>query len=411
MPSVNYNEIKLEKEGNGKSLLPIPLAPDSAQKRKKEDSKKQRPMITNSQSSPSGETGSSQDDVDELQGDHEVIGQKRQHDREREIGHVKKKRKASPAMMSEPINEALKRNYEELRSDMGALIEEVQDLRTKLYGTGAVASDATIREEFLSIAFDIRQFACRFASNLRENLDPEAVKKLRHIHTITDKIEHFLAQPYLRQKLLESWIWLSILKAVAPTDALVWGGDIGSSVYRTVVLSKSRINDDSSPLYAELQAWRSRSVILFESIHRGNRDTQIKKLATEIAIDLFEVLGDKNNQIPGVRDDLYCLVKKVVDLDVVLRKSKASFHWIMRFRGTPVNRRFGDPIVPRYMEYDENAESLGLTYTDSEFIVDLIASPALIKSGNSDGVDYQKRTVICKQQVICNVKTEDSSTE
>lgn len=102
---------------------------------------------------------------------------------------------------------------------------------------------------------------------------------------------------------------------------------------------------------------------------------------------------------PDAVDEAMDIVKEACSLDIERRLLKAcvrpSFSRLVNGQRVCFGMTFDDNTMCHRTSSSSNTESLK---------VDLIISPALLKSGNNDGTDYHQKMALKKMDVICDAK-------
>lgn len=94
------------------------------------------------------------------------------------------------------------------------------------------------------------------------------------------------------------------------------------------------------------------------------------------------------------------IVSKAASIDKILRTSKAFFQVFF----TPPKGTDADASLQFNAETMNLYPGLPPSLLDKGKTVDLVVSPALFKTGNADGKNYDKSSMLVKYGVICNLE-------
>lgn len=105
--------------------------------------------------------------------------------------------------------------------------------------------------------------------------------------------------------------------------------------------------------------------------------------------------GSERTSQPRLLEELNVITKAAFELDDILMGSKAIFltHWRDERQERDMPNEYRDDIMDAVLYESALSETS---------IVKLITSPALIKIGNADGMNYDSRQVVVKTKVVCD---------
>ena len=106
-----------------------------------------------------------------------------------------------------------------------------------------------------------------------------------------------------------------------------------------------------------------------------------------------------------VNADALEIIEAAADLDEIFRSSKAHYTVFLSNVEPPYTPPFFDyAFVPEMMVYALQTGSNGCHQSEaSQLTVDLAVSPGLIKSGDSNGTNYNTERVLIKLETVCNI--------
>lgn len=153
---------------------------------------------------------------------------------------------------------------------------------------------------------------------------------------------------------------------------------------------------------AEFQSWRSASSHFFSRLHqRAYNHESYLECITGLVNDLQQLLGFDTSTYDSARADATAILNDAREFDIMRRKLKAEINIISKVVNDDNNfTSYDGDFVSTYMR---NRSPLLSTQESSQNPnVDLVISPAIIRIGNSDGVDYDKNYCLVKMDVLCN---------
>jgi hypothetical protein len=152
----------------------------------------------------------------------------------------------------------------------------------------------------------------------------------------------------------------------------------------------------------QLNQWRIRSAHLIISLGIHDSNQALEMLAKHMTDVLTRLFSATPSPATGeLAQDLRNIINKAAEIDTNLRTSKAYFRVYMNLpldgtgSGRPIfDAQTMDLIRHLSPEVDEE---------DRPMAVDLVVSPGLTKTGNSDGNNYDTSFVLIKPEVVCNL--------
>ncbi|EGO59402.1 hypothetical protein NEUTE1DRAFT_108931 [Neurospora tetrasperma FGSC 2508] len=317
----------------------------------------------------------------------------------------------------EAENDLLKSEINELERDLDKtrteLLEELSELRSKNYVNPTKDADSEIGKDWEHLVFLIEQFVSNHFPTmlLWEDIQRAGtVKQYSPISNVCAEPESVLQSGYIYPYLVESMVWRFVKKEVFDPKSKLWAGKIGEKFDDicgkiTGCVKKFPVNE-TTKFNTAFHEWRSRSVsfLVDLGLDRKSRD---HSTAREMMEELRQFISPKPSRRRFSKETLVDaaeIIRKAVDIDIQLRKSKAYFPII--FSGAVQSNQ------SRFFGFSFNAGimgkiSLGLSSDQldqtSPPIVDMAISPGLMKRGNADGTNYESTKVLAKMRVICDL--------
>ncbi|KAK3488062.1 uncharacterized protein B0T23DRAFT_221284 [Neurospora hispaniola] len=304
----------------------------------------------------------------------------------------------------------LERELDKTRTE---LLEELSELRSKNYVSPTKDADSEIGKDWEHLDFLIQQFVSNHfpTMNLLEDIQGAVtVEQYSHISKVCAKAGSVLQSGYLYPYLVESMVWRFVKKEVFDPMSKQWAGEIGETFDDICGQVKGCVKkfpvNEKTKFNTAFHEWRSRSAsfLVDLGLDRKSRD---HSTAREMMEELRQFISPKPSRLRFSNETLVDaaeIIRKAVDIDIQLRKSKASFRLI--FSGavrSNQSRLFGFSFNAGSM----GKISLGLSSDQldqtSPPIVDMAVSPGLMKRGNADGTNYESTKILAKMRVICDL--------
>lgn len=164
-------------------------------------------------------------------------------------------------------------------------------------------------------------------------------------------------------------------------------------------------------LMPEYHRWRSTSNNLFSRLNQRTYNHESYQTDVHCLIsDLGRVLRFDQVSWEGAFADAVSIFHDARSFDIVRRKLKAEIRLISHSPGAEEELvTHSGCFFSSYMRDRSPGASAEAPRQGSIF--DLIISPAIIRTGNSDGVDYSREICLVKMDVLCDVSTLSASQE
>ncbi|KAF2675110.1 hypothetical protein BT63DRAFT_28801 [Microthyrium microscopicum] len=266
--------------------------------------------------------------------------------------------------------------------------------------------DDFLKGLWTSIRYDCRNWASTYClGGQRVVVTEEKVTKL--FSAFTPEFMKYLRSARLRSSLIESFLIHELLfKVLTRTlgPGLLWAGRHGQALksLQTYLEPARDIIDTPSLLVdktlkpadvQEYHAWRAKTAMLLsEKVSAESVSQRIKEVVNSLSDDLGDFVVNKK---PTHKDDLTSIVKKAVELDQEIQKSKAIFAFQSLYNPKS-GESYGFYFNTQLMESES---SYGEATTD--MIVELVVAPCFHKIGTGDGQGYDQTSMLAKASVVC----------
>jgi len=157
---------------------------------------------------------------------------------------------------------------------------------------------------------------------------------------------------------------------------------------------------------ADYHDWRSRTVIFLSKLESG--DASVPKITSKLVFDIFGY--DTPN---GARTEVADIVQAAMDLDLILRKSRAKFSVSYDLKDKEgYDGTLCHVFQENHMEIHQasSMEALQASPLANKY-VEMKIQPALVKQGNADGGAYDHSTILSKMLVTCGLEEPELTSE
>ncbi|KAK3502988.1 hypothetical protein B0T13DRAFT_534564 [Neurospora crassa] len=317
----------------------------------------------------------------------------------------------------EAENDRLKSEIHELERELEntrtELLEELSELRSKNYVNPTKDADSEIGKDWEHLDFLIQQFVRNHFPTmiLLEDIQRAGtVEQYLPISKVCAEPESVLQSGYIYPYLVESMVWRFVKKEVFDHMSKQWAGEIGEKFDdicgKITGCAKRFPVNEKTKFKTAFHEWRSRSVSFLVDLgldEKSKHDSTAKEMMEELR-HFISPKTSRRRFSKGTLRDAAEIIRKAVDIDIQLRKSRAYFPLI--FPGavrSNQSRFFGFSFDAGIMD----KISLGLSSDQldqtSPPIVDLAVSPGLMKRGNADGTNYHSTKILVKMRVVCDL--------
>ncbi|EAA28238.1 hypothetical protein GE21DRAFT_6121 [Neurospora crassa] len=317
----------------------------------------------------------------------------------------------------EAENNRLKSEIDELERELEntrtELLEELSELRSKNYVNPTKDADSEIGKDWEHLDFLIQQFVSNHFPTmlLWEDIQRAGtVEQYWPLSEVCAELESVLQSGYIYPYLVESMVWRFVKREVFDPKSKLWAGEIGEKFDDICGKITGCVEefpvDEKTSFNTAFHEWRSRSVSFLVDLgldRKSGDDTTARKMMEELRQFISPKPSLPRFSKRSLRDAAE-IIRKAVDINIQLRKSKAYLSLIFPGAVRSIQSRFfGFSFDARIMD----KISLGLSSDQldqtSPPIVDMAISPCLIKRGNADGTNYESTKVLAKMRVVCDL--------
>ncbi|KAF5251692.1 hypothetical protein FANTH_3302 [Fusarium anthophilum] len=330
-------------------------------------------------------------------------------------------RELTTAQMSErdPANEleslfsnieSIQNQLEETRLELAnscaerkELVEALNDLRTRVQPAGRL-TDREVTGFVKQLKYSISNLAEQWPETVPPKSPSMHHKYLRHLQSITPESSDYrrlLQNEDRRPQLVESFIWKVLTTEVF--GLFHWAGESVAPHIRGLQLFLTA--DLGSPRPSDVQMWTSKTTQLFsEALNsRGGDEKEQNKLYLErirnqINSLIIETLGLSVNSNDSVAEQLDDILQGAIDLDKRFCQQAARWEWKYLYKS---HHEEGLVFDGDCMVLDQAERFCSDKKTETQAVVKFVISPALVKRGDSDGVNEGLETIVIKMGVSC----------
>ncbi|KAI0849513.1 hypothetical protein F5Y00DRAFT_269499 [Daldinia vernicosa] len=284
--------------------------------------------------------------------------------------------------------------------------------------------DEAITSKFRSLHHQIRTWANKFCVNSDKPIklafpDEEQFRLLQRVLPMMGNVDDWatcLSDSKRRRKFVRGWVALNVTETMfrtLPSKNYQWdsGTDywIPEQTRRGLVdVERALLNSGHAITLSSFHQWRAVTMALLAKKYPDftEEDVMIENAASVLKV--INPLGHERDTTQRLIENVY---KPALELSRLLRRQRAS--WSVRFPATrqqPVPggntaaiptalRAIFDDGVMKDMDLDEEEIPSSDQYCHK--YVEIIVGPALFKSGNIDGEQYDMENVIEKAEVSC----------
>ena len=312
-----------------------------------------------------------------------------------------------------------------LNKDKETILAELHSAVGDLHNLQSERDYRIADEVFISswgkLRYDIKNWAATyFAGKPRNNLR-DWFRGKPDFSRLSGDYKAFMRSENYRYLLIQAFLWQQLIENVFNDtyNGLYWA----DQTHKGLRLIQNRLNPQMTAIdhsirdvlearargdndLKEYHTWRAKTTQLLLAQEQSPHCmyNRINKLVGKLSFDLQPYAKSIDDKIDRPLKDI---VMTAVDLDSKMKTQKAVFTPRLYFNGEE-SLCFGFPFDCSSMELID--ETLGCSST--EFIdkdedaqkplsVELVVSPALLKTGNSMAEEYQTHHILVKAQVLC----------
>ncbi|KAI1804475.1 hypothetical protein F4811DRAFT_277551 [Daldinia bambusicola] len=289
---------------------------------------------------------------------------------------------------------------------------------------GYQESDEAITSKFRSLYHQIRTWSNKFCVNSDKPIklgfpDEEQFQLLQRVLPMMSNVEDWatcLSDSKRRRKFVRGWVALNVTETMfrtLPSKNYQWdsGTDywIPEQTRRGLVdVERALLNSGHSITLSNFHQWRAITMALLAKTYPNFSEEDVMAENAAAVMKVISPLGHEHDTTQRLIENVY---KPALELSRLLRRQRAS--WSVRFPATrqqPVPgsnaaamptalRAIFDDSIMKDMDLDEEETPSSDQYCHK--YVEIIVGPALLKSGNIDGEQYDMENVMEKAEVSC----------
>ncbi|KAF2726580.1 hypothetical protein EJ04DRAFT_517744 [Polyplosphaeria fusca] len=221
--------------------------------------------------------------------------------------------------------------------------------------------------------------------------------------------KHYLSSPKLRPLLVQALIMRRLAEKVLNSSAdagLMWAGKLGTDLraiehalkYRLREYDTSTQEQDMADRRRGYSLWKAATTVLVrKEVDEKSVIDLIDEFARHLEAFLQPFITEKK---PTMWNDLQAIVSKAVRLDEEVHKSKAFFsfdNWSNKQDIATIGYTFNESHMESALGFEDGREGM---------VVELLIAPSLMKSGTTQGEDYETTAFISKWVVVCTEHRE-----